>query len=253
MPPKAVVLYGDGFNTEEETIFALSQVGFAASLLHITDLLDNKNSLNTCDLLVIPGGFSFGDEIRSGKVLALKLHSQLTEELNSFVDQGKFVLGICNGFQVLTSLGLLPDHSLFGQHAAALVRNKSAKFSNHWIKMIVNEKTASPFLAGLKTFYAPVRHGEGKLVLRDDVTASIDQFACLRYQTNFSGSFDSIAALTNKKGNVFGLMPHPEAFVRLSQHPAWTEWQSLQNSQTPPPFTMPDGLAFFQNAFNALN
>ncbi len=255
MPPKAVVLYGDGFNTEEETIFVLSQVGFAASTLHITDFLENSNSLNSIDLLVVPGGFSFGDEIRSGKVLALKLKNKLLAELNNFVDRGKFLLGICNGFQVLTSLGLLPDHNLFGEHAAALVRNQSNKFSNHWVKMIVNEKIKSPFLTGLKTLSAPVRHGEGKLMLREDVAPVIEQFACLKYENNFSGSFNGIAALTNKTGNVFGLMPHPEAFVTLSQHPAWTEWQSnLHNDKLESlPYTMPDGLVFFQNAFNALN
>jgi phosphoribosylformylglycinamidine (FGAM) synthase-like amidotransferase family enzyme len=253
MSPKAIVLYGDGFNTEEETIFVLSKVGFAASTLHITDLLNGSNPLNSTELLVIPGGFSFGDEIRSGKVLALKLKSKLLAELNNFVDKGKFLLGICNGFQVLTSLGFLPDHNLFGPHAASLIRNHSGKFSNHWVTMTVNEKIKSPFLTGLKTLSAPVRHGEGRLVLRNDVIPIIEQFACLKYENNFSGSFDGIAALTNKTGNVFGLMPHPEAFVSFSQHPAWTEWQSNLHNTKSLPHTMPDGLIFFQNAFNALN
>ena len=253
MPPKALVLYGDGFNTEEETLFVLAQVGFATATLHITDLLDSSNNLNNIDMLVVPGGFSFGDEIRSGKVLALKLKSKLINELNNFVDKGKFVLGICNGFQILTSLGLLPDHNLFGPHAAALVRNQKGKFSNHWVTMKVSQTITSPFLTGLTKLSAPVRHGEGKLVLREDVIPNIEQFACLKYEENFSGSFAGIAALTNKNGNVFGLMPHPEAFVSLSQHPAWTEWQSnLQNNKSQPS-KIPDGLVFFQNAFNALN
>lgn len=247
MPPKAIVLYGDGFNTEQETIFALSQVGFGAFQLHITDLLNFSNKLDDAAMLVVPGGFSFGDEIRNGKVLALKLKNKLIDALNNFVDQGKFVLGICNGFQVLTSLGLLPDHNLFGEHAAALIRNQSGKFSNHWVKMTVNEKVKSPFLTNLKTLSAPVRHGEGKLVLRSDVIPAIEQHACLKYEDNFSGTYDGIAALTNKGGNVFGLMPHPEAFVSLSQHPAWTAKQAKLS------FDKPDGLVFFQNAFNALN
>jgi len=253
MPPKAVVLYGDGFNTEEETIFVLSRVGFAASALHITDLLNTDNGLSHIDMLVIPGGFSFGDEIRSGKVLALKLKNKLMNQLNKFVDKNKFVLGICNGFQVLTSLGLLPDHNLFGAHAAALVRNQTGKFSNHWVNMTVNQKIKSPFLSGLKTMSAPVRHGEGQLILRQDVIPLIEQFACLNYEKNFNGSFNSIAALTNKNGNVFGLMPHPEAFVSLSQHPAWTEESNSFKSDNSLTNNIPDGLAFFQNAFNALN
>src|SRR5581483_462758 len=144
-------------------------------------------------------------------VLALKLKNKLLDDLNLYVDKGKFLLGICNGFQVLTSLGLLPDHNLFGNHAAALVHNESKHFSNHWVTMTVNNKVKSPFLAGLQSMSAPVRHGEGKLVLREDVNEQIDQFACLYYQDNFNGSYNAIAALTNKTGNVFGLMPHPEA------------------------------------------
>lgn len=250
MPPRAVVLYGDGFNTEAETIFALSKAGFSASTLHISDLLNNTSFANI-DLLVVPGGFSFGDEIRSGKVLALKLKNKLLEDLNKFVDKGKFLLGICNGFQVLTSLGILPDYNLFGPHTAALIRNKNGKFSNHWVRMKVNPKAKSPFLSGLSTISAPVRHGEGRLVLADNIIPLLDEYACLRYEENFNGSFDSIAALSNKKGNILGLMPHPEAFVSTFQHPAWTEWQ-LDNKDGDENHKA-DGLTFFQNAYKALN
>ncbi len=113
MPPKAFVLYGDGINCEEETMFALGTVGFSASLLHVADLLSNSESLKKCQLLVLPGGFSFADEIRSGKVLALELKNKLLDQLTDFIDQGKVLLGICNGFQVLTQLGVLPDHKSF--------------------------------------------------------------------------------------------------------------------------------------------
>jgi phosphoribosylformylglycinamidine (FGAM) synthase-like amidotransferase family enzyme len=149
-------------------------------------------------------------------------------------------------------LGLLPDHKLFGDHAAALLHNSTGKFSNHWVRMTVNTKINSPFLVGLKTLSAPVRHGEGKLFVRDDINSQIDQFACLTYEKNFNGSLNGIAGLTNKSGNVFGLMPHPEAYVNFSQHPAWTEWQSKSDAQDLN-LKMPDGLSFFQNAFNALN
>ena len=251
MPPKSIVLYGDGFNTEEETIFILTKVGFSVSALHISDLLSDNNVLKNIDMLIIPGGFSFGDEIRSGKVLALKLKNRLMEGLNSFVDKGKFVLGICNGFQVLTCLGLLPDHNLFGQNAAALMQNKTGKFSNHWVKMKVNGQIQSPFLTGLETMWAPVRHGEGQLILRKDICQFIEEFACLKYEDNFNGSLASTAALTNKFGNVFGMMPHPEAYVRLSQHPNWTKWQTGKDKFDSS--IKADGLTFFQNAFNALN
>ncbi len=248
MQPKALVLFGDGINCEDETIFALIEVGFSASLVHVTDLLNNSKCLDTCQLFIVPGGFSFADEIRSGKVLALKLKDKLLSQLTQFIDQGKFLFGICNGFQVLTSLGLLPDLS-FGPHTTALARNQTGKFSNHWVKMLVNENIKSPFLKDLKTMTLPTRHGEGRLVVAPEIVSSVKQLACLRYENNFNGSFDSIAALTNKKGNVFGIMPHPEAFIRWSQHPAWT---SLYKDDNDLLNKSPDGLVFFRNAFNAL-
>jgi phosphoribosylformylglycinamidine synthase subunit PurQ / glutaminase len=245
MKPKALVLSGDGVNCENEVTFALNRVGFSASQLHITDLLSNNNCLNEQQMLVIPGGFSFADEIRSGKVLALKLKEKLFAQLISFIEKDRFLLGVCNGFQVLTMLGLLPDYSLFGAHAAALVGNQSGKFIDRWVKLITNENIESPLLTGLKTMTLPIRHGEGKLIVKSDIVDSIDQFTCLRYAENVNGSFNNIAALTNKKGNVFGIMPHPEAFIRVSQHPAWTKNKSILNDT-------PDGLVLFQNAFNAL-
>lgn len=249
MLPKALVLYGDGINCEEETIFALVIAGFSASLLHVSDLLKDNSCLNTCNLFVIPGGFSFADEIRSGKVLALELKNKLLTQLDSFIDQGNFLLGICNGFQVLTALGLLPDHHLFGSHSAALIGNQSGKFSNRWVKLIVNEEAKNPFLFGLKTMSLPMRHGEGQLVVKEDLADSIKQFACLRYAEDVNGSFDRIAALTNKTGNVFGIMPHPEAFIRPSQHPAWTKQRANDQDAN----RVPDGLTFFRNALAALS
>jgi phosphoribosylformylglycinamidine synthase I len=245
MPPKAIVLSGDGVNCEDEVTFALSSVGFSASQLHITDLLNNNQSLKECQMLLIPGGFAFADEIRSGKVLALKLKEKLFTQLNDFIEQGKFLLGICNGFQVLTMLGLLPDYSLFGGHAAALVANQSGQFIDRWVDLVTNENSNSPLLKRLKTLCLPIRHGEGQLIVKSDLVSLIDQFVCLRYKENVNGSFDNIAALTNKKGNVFGMMPHPEAFIRFSQHPAWTKNKSAENRK-------PDGLIMFENAFNAL-
>jgi len=249
MQPKALVLDGDGINCENEISFALTSVGFSVYQLHITDLLNESKHLKDCQMLVIPGGFSFADEIRSGKVLALKLKEKLFSQLNAFIEDGRFLLGICNGFQVLTMLGLLPDYSLFGAHSAALVANQSGKFIDRWVDLIVNEKTSSPLLTGLKTLSLPIRHGEGRIVVKREIADSIEEFVCLRYKENVNGSFENIAALTNKKGNVFGLMPHPEAFVRLSQHPAWTH-PAKNNADLS---AKPDGLVFFQNAFNALN
>ncbi len=243
MQPKALVLCGDGVNCEDEVVFALNTAGFSAAQLHITDLLNTNNCLQDCRLLIIPGGFAFADEIRSGKVLALKLKEKIFDQLSDFIEKGRFLFGVCNGFQVLTMLGLLPDYSLFGPHAAALVANESGQFIDRWVKLVANENIKSPLLTGLKTMTLPIRHGEGQLIVKREIANSIDQFVCWRYEENVNGSFDRIAALINKKGNVFGMMPHPEAFVRASQHPAWTSHKTK---------SVPDGLVLFQNAFNAL-
>jgi phosphoribosylformylglycinamidine synthase len=260
--PKALVLAGDGINCEVESQFALNQTGFDASLVHVSTLLDQPKMLNQFKMLVIPGGFAFGDEIASGKVLALKLEAKLNDLLKTFIDGDSLLLAICNGFQVIVQLGLLPESPKPGVRIASLAHNIPNRFLNRWVSMKVNEKADSWFLKGLTRVDLPIRHGEGRLAVEAGQTEFVKSLACLNYEEDLTGSFDCIAGLTNRRGNVLGLMPHPEAFVRWTQHPSWTTsrenariFKSKDSSQTAvieSPRTLPDGLAIFQNARRAL-
>lgn len=221
--PKALVLCGDGINCDFETAYALQLAGFAAERMHNSDLLGSPERIFDYKLLALPGGFSFGDEIASGKVLALKLKNKLKHVLYDFTANGNLVIGICNGFQILVQLGLLPDSGADATRSVSLCHNSSGRFMNKWVSLDVSTKPG-PFFTGLTRLDLPVRHGEGRLALAQDATESTKEQvkvgAPLRYSKDINGSFDRIAALTNQSSNVLGLMPHPEAFVRWNQHPS---------------------------------
>lgn len=235
--PKALVLSGDGINCENETCFALELADFEALPVHNFELLENPSRLKDTGALVIPGGFSYGDEIASGKVLALKLKDKLKSALVEFIERGRLVIGICNGFQVLTQLGLLPDAG--EKRVGTLIRNREARFINKWVKLSV-ANPGSPFFEDLDTFELPIRHGEGQLFVSDEALAR--KQAALKYVEDINGSFERIAGVTNTRGNVLGLMPHPEAFVRSTQHPDWC--RRAQGGET----VEPAGLKIFKNA-----
>ncbi len=294
--PQALVVYGDGINCDLETVHILQTVGFEVVSVHVTDLLRAPERLKHSKLFCVPGGFSFGDEIASGKVLALKLGSHLQDAIQHFIAEKRLVLGICNGFQVLTQLGLLPFPEAGAPRVVSLTRNKEKKFRNKWVSLDVSKsKAASIFFKGLNRIDLPMRHGEGNLKLEPlsvadsaahEIESTIRKLASLRYVEDVNGSFDRIAALSSEDGTVMGLMPHPEAFVRFTQHPCWTEWRAQDHAskkshgheqlpasaaiepdsaaalpssgQTGPPDRSwlhrtkpikPDGLVIFENAF----
>lgn len=264
--PKAIVIHGDGINCDAETQWALEQSGFSGERQHVSDILSAPDALIASQLIVIPGGFSFGDEIASGKILALKIKSKLQEELHQFIDRGGLVLGICNGFQVLVQMGLLPDSDHKAKPTVSLAHNSGGKFINKWVSMHVPETTECLFFKGLKQIDLPIRHGEGKLVVAGGDDTSVAEMvrcrAVLRYDEDVNGSFDRIAGLTNAKGNVCGLMPHPEAFVRWTQHPNWASWPEHKQAMSGGIATLsrtqnavldiPHGLAILENAAKAL-
>ncbi|HEY9791088.1 MAG TPA: phosphoribosylformylglycinamidine synthase subunit PurQ [Candidatus Obscuribacterales bacterium] len=261
--PKAFVLCGDGINCDAETIWALNQAGFVPTRVHTSEILETPRKLMTAQLLALPGGFSFGDEIASGKVLALKLKEKLKDVLYDYIERGSLVLGICNGFQVLTQLGLLPNSKPSAPRTVSLTHNNSGKFINKWVELEISPFSSSTFFEGLTTIHLPVRHGEGRLVLDAEASPqTIEQVkkrAVLRYAEDINGSYDRIAALTNERGNVLGLMPHPEAFVRWSQHPAWTLSKFPTRSEkaglkvtVSPAFGIPHGLSILMNAAKAV-
>lgn len=242
--PSAIVIYGDGINCDAETAWALDQAGFTATRVHTSEILESPEKLSSAKLLALPGGFAFGDEIASGKVLAIKLKEKLKDVLYNYIEQGNLVIGICNGFQVLVQLGILPNSKADAERSVSLCANSSGKFINRWVKLETSGAGKSPFFEGLDECQLPIRHGEGRLVVGTNQSSAthelVKKHGVLRYAEDVNGSFDRIAALTNDRGNVMGLMPHPEAFIRWTQHPAWT---SLG-----PQTDTPHGLTILKNA-----
>ena len=222
--PKALVLAAAGINCDPETVEACRLAGADASLVHVNQLLSGEVSIADVGMLVIPGGFSYGDHLGAGAMLATTLRYHLLDDLHAFVADGRPVLGICNGFQVLARLGLLGDISL--------IPNASGRFECRWVPLVV-EPSACIFLRNLETCELPIAHGEGRLVTPNPEAVLAN--APLRYLANPNGSTADIAGVCNDAGNVFGLMPHPERYVMPEQHPSRAARE-------------PAGLTIFRNA-----
>src|SRR3989339_369794 len=229
---KSLVLRAAGINCDLETEHALKLAGAEADRLHINRIIENPQLLDEYSILVIPGGFSYGDDVAAGRILANQIKHHLAESIKKFIDDGKLVLGICNGFQVLVKAGILPNmDSAFSHNAVTITYNDSGKFEDRWVHL----QPASDrcvFLDKGRRIYLPIAHGEGKVVPKDSQTLEKIKnggFVAFRYvdengndggfPINPNGSTDSIAALTDTTGRVLGLMPHPERFVRKTQQP----------------------------------
>jgi phosphoribosylformylglycinamidine synthase subunit PurQ / glutaminase len=218
MKPLFLVITGDGINCERETAFVLEEAGATTKIVHINDWLESPELLLSSQGLVFPGGFSFGDELGSGQLMALKMRYRLSEVLEQYRQQGpKAILGICNGFQILTKLGLLPFGQIEAQ-SVALTKNDHGRFLDRWVELEVNQSSHSPWLQNLpKKLSMPVRHGEGRLVLAPGLeNAQAKELAdknlvAFRYLEDINGSYERIAGLCDPTGWILGLMPHPEA------------------------------------------
>lgn len=231
--PRALVIRAAGTNCNNETALAFELAGATAEQAHINELIKGTKKLEDYHMLAIPGGFSYGDDLGSGKVLANQLAIKLRQPLQEFIDSGKLVIGICNGFQVIIKMGLLPALRWPHVQEATLTNNDSGKFEDRWVYM--KAENDSIFTRGIKRIYLPVNHGEGKFVANDEVVKVLQQQKLIKlrycdensgdspaYPDNPNGSLLNIAAITNKQGNVFGMMPHPEKFVTRYTHPRWT-------------------------------
>lgn len=256
--PKALVLRAAGTNCDREAQFALEQAGFEAERIHVFRIMENPAALAEYQFLVIPGGFSYGDDVAAGKILANQMVHRLADPLNQFVADGKLVLGICNGFQVLIKSGLLPWAQVSPnalQRDATLAWNDCGRFEDRWIHLRADSDKCV-FLPKGEVVALPIAHGEGKFVpANDEVLARLrdnDQLA-LRYcdaagrpgqfPVNPNGSIDDVAGLCDPSGRVLGLMPHPERFVDITHHPQWTRG-NVQRA---------DGQLFFQRAYEYLS
>jgi phosphoribosylformylglycinamidine synthase I len=250
MNPKVLVLTGDGINCERETARAFDLVGAEAKIQHINDLLENPTGLREYQAMAFPGGFSFGDDLGSGQVLAIKLSTVLGEEFQRFVEAKKPIIGICNGFQALTKLGLLPNP--FQVRNMALARNAQAHFINKWVALELEKNSVCIWTKNFSEtiFPLPIRHGEGRVVFTKGEEESIHRTLTtagqivMRYVDEVNGSYARIAGVCDPTGLVFGLMPHPEASVSLLQHPQSTRLPSRNQEGM--------GLQFFRNCISYL-
>lgn len=230
--PKVLILSGYGLNCEEEEAFGFNEAGGEASIVHINDLISKKVKLDDFQILVFPGGFSFGDDTGSGKAYANRVRDHLWRDLQKFIKEDKLVIGFCNGFQIMTNLGLLPALKLeYGAPQVALQHNKNARYINRWVDLEVGGRE-TPWLLGIDEFSCPIAHGEGRLYADAQTLKEINQksLAVLKYfkgdicnyqdlESNPNGSLEAIAGITDETGKIFGLMPHPERALFFNQRP----------------------------------
>jgi phosphoribosylformylglycinamidine synthase len=260
---RALVLTGFGLNCDWETAYALEAAGARAERVHLNSLIQKEKRLQDYQIFVVGGGFSWADEHGAGVILALRLKNQLGEELLRFVKGGGLVLGICNGFQVLVNLGLLPGfQSGKFKREVALIANDCGNFRDQWVHLAINPSSPCVFTAGLKTMELPIRHGEGKFYTESEVYEKLEKNGQIpiRYASsdghpakgvfpqNPNGSLGDAAGICDPTGRIFGLMPHPEAFNHSTNHPDWT-YRREQNRQANMIFSRKgEGIRIFQNA-----
>ncbi len=270
LQPKVIILRTAGTNCDGETKFAFERCGAVVDVVHINRLLNKEKFLSDYHILAIPGGFSYGDDIASGKILANELRLRLGEDMRKFIDEGKLMIGICNGFQVLVKAGILPglgaalspiesekgpplvEGDPFSQEAT-LTTNDSAKFEDRWVHLKSEKSSVCVWIKGIaQPIFLPVAHGEGKFIPKDNSVLerlkknhqivfryTTKEGGSATYPENPNGSIDDIAGICDSTGRIFGLMPHPERHFLFTQHPFWTRFSKKTE--------LGDGAKIFKN------
>lgn len=268
----ALIISGYGINCEKEMALACEMAGATATISHSEAILTNQLSLEKYDLIAFPGGFSFGDELGAAKAFANRLShsskiegSNIKEKLQHHVNQGKCIIGICNGFQLLVKLGLLPGSGDNANQTVSLAHNESCQFESRWVHHNVRSSPCI-FTKGISSLYLPVRHGEGKLVANDKKTLEnlfennhiVLQYAddsgdiTMQYPHNPNGSQQSIGGMCDSTGRIFGMMAHPEGALLFTNTPQWLrQKESLKREKKPLPTHGP-GYQIFKNAVDYL-
>jgi len=256
--PHVIIFSGYGLNTEDETKAAFESVGATADIIHLNDIIAKPSVLDKAQILVFGGGFSYGDDTGAGKAYGNRVKQHLGKHIEKFLARDTLLLGICNGFQIITSAGILPG---------ALIANEFPRYNARWVDLEV--KGESPWLKGIKRLSVPIAHGEGNYYAPQEVIEQLkkDNAVALTYvagetarhfnmPANPNGSLDNIAGITSHSGRVLGLMPHPERAVRFTQLPHWT-WLKEEYVRNPatslgaggkPIPTEGAGLQIFRNA-----
>ncbi|MEE3367995.1 MAG: phosphoribosylformylglycinamidine synthase I [Planctomycetota bacterium] len=250
--PRVLILRAPGTNCDGETAFAFHQSGAESDVVHINRLRENPALTRQYQVLCIPGGFSYGDDVAAGRILANQLRHHLADAIAEFKEAGKLVLGICNGFQVLIKSGmLLPADEAA---VATLTWNDSRQFEDRWVDLAV-VSSKSVFLRDIHSMYLPIAHAEGKFVVREErqlQRLESEEQLVLRYASqqgnwraplafpeNPNGSVANVAGICDDSGRILGLMPHPERHIDRTQHPRWTRGEGRDPG---------DGLQVFRNA-----
>ena len=253
MNPRVIIVRAAGINRDGDAARAVTMAGGTPDIVHIGRLIEGSVSLQDYAMLIVPGGFSYGDHLGAGAMLAVDVVHRLGDQMRRFVEDGRAVLGICNGFQVLVKSGLLPGATL-SQRSASLTHNVSGRFECRWVRLAAGA-SRSVFTQGIDDpIEVPVAHGEGRYVMESD--AALDDLAAngqiaLRYidadaqpteayPANPNGSYRGIAAVCDASGRIMGMMPHPENALTPWQHPRWTRESRTHG----------DGLAIFRNGIN---
>ncbi len=246
MVVRACVIGGYGINADCELRDAFAMAGSEAARVHVQDLLDRPSEIDRYHILAFPGGFSFGDHLGSGRVLAALFKRHLKEALDRFVSSGRLVIGVCNGFQVLVKMGILPNLRGGWTPEVSLIHNDTGLFEDSWVRLSFNRASPCLWTRGLAEAELPIRHGEGRFIVgSEEIMRRMEEsgLVALRYEgRNPNGSLGAVAGITDPSGRILGLMPHPEAFLRPEQHPRWAR-ERFEEGQ---------GLALFRNGVEAV-
>ena len=266
MKPNVLVLAGFGLNCDHETAYAFELAGATAQRVHINALIAGDVTLEKFQILAFGGGFSWGDDHGAGVVQALRLKTNLGDQLLAFVAAQKLVIGICNGFQTLVNLGLLPGiDGDYTRRSVALVTNDCGNFRDQWVRLAVDPDSPCVFTRGIDAIDLPIRHGEGKFYADADMLGILAtnhqttmQYALTdgqpaggEFPHNPNGSLNDIAGICDPTGRIFGLMPHPEAYNHTTNHPDWTRQREQEKHRgVALGSTVGEGIRIFENAVN---
>ncbi|MBW2589694.1 MAG: phosphoribosylformylglycinamidine synthase I [Deltaproteobacteria bacterium] len=261
---KTLILTGYGLNCDNETAYAFELAGAQVTRVHINSLVDGSVVLDDFKIMVFGGGFSWGDDHGAGVIQAVRMKTNIGENILEFIDKGNLVVGICNGFQTLVNIGLLPGlDNDYKKRTVALTFNDCGNFIDNWVTLKVNPKSPCIFTKGLDKLEFPVRHGEGKFYSDSKTIERLvenNQIAVRyampdgkpaegKFPFNPNGSLNDIAGICDPSGRIFGLMPHPEAYNHFTNHPDWTrnkEKEKRSKAKIDPGPTI--GISIFKNA-----
>jgi phosphoribosylformylglycinamidine synthase subunit PurQ / glutaminase len=260
--PRALILTGYGINCEEETAFAFNKAGAVSNICHINQIIKSSDILTNYQIFAFPGGFAYGDDTGAGKAMANKIRNNLSDEFRAFIERDTLTLGICNGFQVIANLGILPAiDGAIGKAEISLEYNKTFRYECRWVDLNIAD-SPSIFTKGIKKMHVPVAHGEGNFFAQKDTLSKIEKhgLVVMRYAKqdgspadgefpyNPNGSMNDIAAICDKTGRILGMMPHPERNILLTHRDDWTYLKEKAKRKGKILPKESDGLTIFKNA-----